>query len=205
MRCDRLIDRKKKSRINRSCESGGTYCTYDTQKKRLRCESWTCNFLLARPYVYVGRARLYTNQRLLKECLPCVVLDVPTLFFTAKSTATYIACACGPKGAEVKPCVPCARACNCQSHRLTRYSVDIDRACFGHQVVEIEQMASPSMADIEAARDSIAALARSLGARREGASGLAAKVRGGHSREKIIDLRIERNEKEGADTANGVD
>ena len=37
-------------------------------------------------------------------------------------------------------------------------------------------MSSPGMADIEAARDSIAALARFLGAQREGATGGAVKV-----------------------------
>eukprot|EP00904_Undaria_pinnatifida_P010181 jgi/Undpi1/6293/HiC_scaffold_20.g08777.m2 len=60
---------------------------------------------------------------------------------------------------------------NREKYSLDRFSVDIDRASFGHQVVEIEQMSSPKMADIESARDSIAALARSLGAQREGASG----------------------------------
>ncbi|CAM9525562.1 unnamed protein product, partial [Laminaria digitata] len=60
---------------------------------------------------------------------------------------------------------------NRKKYSLNRYGVDIDRACFGHQVVEIEQMSSPRMADIEAARNSIAVLARSLGAQREGASG----------------------------------
>lgn len=37
-------------------------------------------------------------------------------------------------------------------------------------------MSSPRAADIEAARDSIATLAQSLGARREGASGRTVKV-----------------------------
>lgn len=72
----------------------------------------------------------------------------------------------------------CFRACNCLSRSLDRFSVDIDRASFGHQVVEIEQMSSPKMADIESARDSIAALARSLGAQREGASGRSVQVGG---------------------------
>lgn len=66
------------------------------------------------------------------------------------------------------------------SRRLGVFAVDIDRASgrqveFGHEVVEIETMSKES--DVLSARDSITALARSLGARREGESGRPVKVR----------------------------
>lgn len=58
--------------------------------------------------------------------------------------------------------------------------MDIDRASgrqveFGHEVVEIETISKES--DVLSARDCIKALARSLGARREGESGRPVKVR----------------------------
>ncbi|CAM9362077.1 unnamed protein product [Ectocarpus fasciculatus] len=59
-------------------------------------------------------------------------------------------------------------------YRWGVFAVDIDRASgrqveFGHEVVEIETMSRES--NVLSARDSVTALARSLGARREGESG----------------------------------
>lgn len=65
------------------------------------------------------------------------------------------------------------------SRSLKGFAVDIDRASFGHDVVEIETMSSPEEVDLVSARDSIAALALSLGAQREGSSGQPIRVRFG--------------------------
>lgn len=76
-----------------------------------------------------------------------------------------------------------ARTCACPNYtcapscRLEGFVVDIDRASFGHEVVEIETMSGPEEVDIVSARDSINALARSLGAQRNGESGRPIKVR----------------------------
>eukprot|EP00903_Cladosiphon_okamuranus_P011593 g10903.t1 len=59
---------------------------------------------------------------------------------------------------------------NREKFRLKGFAVDIDRASFGHDVVEIETMSTPDEADLVAARDSVNALALSVGAKREGAS-----------------------------------
>lgn len=63
------------------------------------------------------------------------------------------------------------------SLRLKRFAVDIDRASFGHDVVEFETMSTPEEADLVSARDSINALALSVGAQREGGSGQPIRVR----------------------------
>lgn len=63
------------------------------------------------------------------------------------------------------------------SRRVDGFVVDIDRASFGHEVVEIETMSSLEEADIVSARDSITALARSLGVQQNGKSGRPVKVR----------------------------
>lgn len=65
------------------------------------------------------------------------------------------------------------------SRRLKRFAVDMDRASFGHDVVEIETMSTPEEADLVSARDSITALALSVGAQREGGSGQPIKARFG--------------------------
>ncbi|CAM9204419.1 unnamed protein product, partial [Hapterophycus canaliculatus] len=56
---------------------------------------------------------------------------------------------------------------NREKIRLEGFTVDIDQASFGHRVVEIETMTSPSKSDIVSARDSITHLAKSLGLQRE--------------------------------------
>lgn len=63
------------------------------------------------------------------------------------------------------------------SIRLEGYTVDIDQASFGHQLVEIEAMSGSDKEDIEAASDGVAALAQSLGLTRDGMSGPATRVR----------------------------
>eukprot|EP00752_Nemacystus_decipiens_P010512 g9362.t1 len=60
---------------------------------------------------------------------------------------------------------------NREKFRLKGFAVDIDRASFGHDVVEIETMSSPEEADLVSARDSLTAIALSVGAQREGDSG----------------------------------
>lgn len=69
------------------------------------------------------------------------------------------------------------RATQSRSLRLEGYAIDIDRASFGHQVVEIEVMSSPVEAEIALAGKGIAALARSLGVQGEEGSGRPVKVR----------------------------
>lgn len=60
--------------------------------------------------------------------------------------------------------------------RLGEHTIDIDRASFGHQVVEIETMSEADDADISAAGAGVATLARSLGISGEGGSGHPVKV-----------------------------
>lgn len=67
--------------------------------------------------------------------------------------------------------------CSPSSIRLEGYTVDIDQASFGHELVEIETMSGSGTEDIEAASDGVAALAQSLGLTRDGVSGQATKVR----------------------------
>jgi len=62
-------------------------------------------------------------------------------------------------------------------HRLRGYAIDIDRASFGHNVVEIEAMSTPEKEDLLSARDSVTALARSVGAQQEGTLGRPVKVK----------------------------
>lgn len=60
--------------------------------------------------------------------------------------------------------------------RLDGYAVDIDRASFGHEVVEIEKMSGPEPWQIASASEGVATLARSLGVTREGKSGRPVKA-----------------------------
>lgn len=60
--------------------------------------------------------------------------------------------------------------------RIDGYNVDIDRASFGHQVVEIETMSGKGATEIALASDGIAKLARSLLDQDEGSSTRSVKV-----------------------------
>lgn len=60
--------------------------------------------------------------------------------------------------------------------RIDGYNVDIDRASFGHQVVEIETMSGKGATEIASAGDGIAKLARSLLYQDEGSSTRPVKV-----------------------------
>ncbi len=62
------------------------------------------------------------------------------------------------------------------AHRLKGFAIDIDRASFGHNVVEIETMSTPEKEDLLSARDSVTALAHSVGVHQEGSSGRPVKV-----------------------------
>lgn len=62
------------------------------------------------------------------------------------------------------------------AHSLKGFAIDIDRASFGHNVVEIEAMSTSEKEDLLSARDSVIALARSVGVQQEASSGRPVKV-----------------------------